>query len=111
MNPIRAAVVQAGSVLFDTPATLHKLRRLTADAARRGARLVVFPEAFVGGYPKGMPFGAVLGLRSPEGREQFRTYFEGAVEVPGPAADAIGAAARAAQVHLVVGVVERAGGT
>ena len=58
MSTHRVAVVQAGSVLFDTPRTLDKLAALIADAADRGAKLVVFPEAFIGGYPKGLGFGA-----------------------------------------------------
>lgn len=107
----RVAVVQAGSVLFDTGRTLDRLADLTADAAGRGAKLVVFPEAFVGGYPKGLGFGARMGSRSPEGRDEFRRYFEAAVAVPGPATDAIGKAAHTHGVHLVVGAVERAGST
>jgi len=106
-TPVTAAVVQAAPVLFDTPRTLEKLVDLTSDAARRGANLVVFPEAFVGGYPRGLDFGARLGIRLPEGREDFRRYVESAIAVPGPATEAIGAAA----VHLVVGVIERDGGT
>jgi predicted amidohydrolase len=47
---VTAAVVQAGSLLFDTPRTLNKLTDLTRDSAGRGAQIVVFPEAFVGGY-------------------------------------------------------------
>lgn len=105
------AVVQAGSTVFDTPRTLDRLTDLTATAAGRGAELVVFPEAFVGGYPKGLGFGARMGSRTPEGREEFRRYFESAVEVPGPATEHIGRAARAHGVHLVVGAVERAGST
>lgn len=108
---VRAAVVQAAPALFDTPRTLQKLADLTADAARRSAALVVFPEAFVGGYPKGLDFGVRLGVRTPEGRDTFRRYFEAAVEVPGPATAALAAAARDHAVHLVVGVIERAGGT
>jgi nitrilase len=111
MPSVRVAVVQAGSVLFDTPRTLDRLAALTAAAAGRGARLVVFPEAFVGGYPKGLGFGARMGSRTPEGREEFRQYFESAVEVPGPVTAAIGAVAREHGVHLVVGAVERAGST
>jgi nitrilase len=110
-TPVVAAVVQAAPFLFDTPRTLEKLVDLTSDAARRGANLVVFPEAFVGGYPKGLDFGARLGIRLPEGREDFRRYVESAIDVPGPATEAIGAAASAAAVHLVVGVIERDGGT
>jgi predicted amidohydrolase len=56
MNPIKAAVVQAAPILFDTPKTIEKLSALARDAAGRGANLVVFPEAFVSGYPKGLDF-------------------------------------------------------
>ncbi|HEX2493902.1 MAG TPA: carbon-nitrogen hydrolase family protein, partial [Steroidobacter sp.] len=108
---VKAAVVQAAPVLFDTQKTLAKLSELTREAAARGSDIVVFPEAFVGGYPKGLDFGARLGSRSPEGREDFRRYYENAIEVPGPDCDWIGTVARDNAVHLVVGVIERAGAT
>ena len=108
---VQAAVVQAAPILFDTPRTVAKLVELTRDAAARAANIVVFPEAFVGGYPKGLDFGARLGSRSPEGRDDFRRYFESAIDVPGPETEAIGAAARDCNLHLVVGVIERDGGT
>src|SRR3954471_16515873 len=110
-SKVRAAVVQAAPALFDTPRTLQKLADLTADAARRRAGLVVFPEAFVGGYPKGHDFGVSVGVRTPEGRDEFRRLYESAVEVPGPATEFLGSVARDHGVHLVVGVVERDGGT
>jgi nitrilase len=110
-SPVTVAVVQTAPALFDTPRSIQKLTDLAADAAREGAALVVFPEAFVGGYPKGHDFGVSLGLRSPDGRDEFRRYFESAVEIPGPATEAIGSIARDHGIHLVVGVVERAGGT
>jgi nitrilase len=108
---VRAAVVQAGSVLFDRDKTIDKAGCLAREAAATGAQLVVFPEAFVGGYPKGMDFGARVGSRTPEGREQFRVYYESAVDVPGPSCDALGEIARLNAVHLVIGVIERDGGT
>lgn len=110
-GPVKVAVVQAAPVLFDTPRSLQKFADLSADAAREGAELVVFPEAFVGGYPKGHGFGVSLGIRSPDGRDEFRRYFEGAVEIPGPATEMIGTIARDHGIHVVVGVVEREGGT
>src|SRR5262245_17081944 len=108
---VRAAVVQSAPVLFDTPRTLDKLGDLTADAARQQGELVVFPEAFGGGYPKGHDFGVSLGIRTPEGRDEFRRYYENAIDVPGPATERIGSVAKKHGVHLVVGVIERAGGT
>ncbi len=58
---VKAAVVQAAPVLFDTARTLSRLRDLTREAASQGSDIVVFPEAFVGGYPKGLDFGARMG--------------------------------------------------
>jgi len=107
----KAAVVQAAPVVFDRDATIDRVRTLTGDAASKGARLIVFPEAFVSAYPKGLDFGARVGGRTPEGRRMFRRYFESAVEVPGPAVTAVGAIARDHSVHLVIGVIERDGGT
>jgi nitrilase len=107
--PVIASVVQAGSIAFDTPATIEKLGDLTADARSRGSQLVVFPEAFVGGYPKGHDFGAVVGSRTEDGRDWFRRYAEAAIDLPGPALDTIAEAA--AGVHLVAGVIERDQGT
>lgn len=46
--------------------------RFIKEAAEQGCELVVFPEAFIGGYPRGSNFGVVMGSRSPEGKEEFR---------------------------------------
>lgn len=124
---MRVAVVQAGSVSspessgsatsadsplslmtsFDTPATLEKTRSRTAEAAAAGAELVVFPEAFIAGYPKGADFGVRVGSRSAAGRKQFATYFAGAITADGPESAILGGIAGEHRVHLVIGVVER----
>ncbi len=108
---IRAAVVQAGSILYETEQTLAKAETLAAGAATAGAQLVVFPEALIGGYPKGCDFGARVGSRTPEGRKLFRRYFEAAIDVPGPATERLGKAACEHSLWLVIGVIEREGGT
>src|SRR4029077_6713650 len=82
MDLFRVAVVQAGSVPFDRERSTMKALNLTGQAIRSGARLIVFPEAFISGYPKGIDFGARVGMRSSEGRKWFRTYFESAIMVP-----------------------------
>jgi len=107
----KASVIQAAPVMFDRDATIEKVRALASDAAAQGSRLVVFPEAFISGYPKGLDFGARVGGRTAEGRAMFRRYFESAVDVPGPATDALGSIARENSIFLVIGVIERAGGT
>ena len=109
--PQRVAVVQAAPIAFDVARTMEKVRDLAADARKRGARLAVFPEAFVSAYPRGLGFGATVGSRTQEGREQFRMYWESAIDVPGPRVDELAAIAKSNQAYLVIGVVERDGGT
>ena len=67
MSLTRVAVVQAAPVAFDRQRTLEKTRDLAAVAAGRGARLIVFPEAFVSGYPRGVDFGARVGFANGRG--------------------------------------------
>jgi nitrilase len=110
-NPFRAAVVQAASVAFDRERSLEKAASLCAEAAAKDARLVVFPEAFISAYPRGLDFGAVVGNRTDEGRRDFQRYWESSVDVPGPAVDQLARMARANSIYLVMGVIEREGGT
>jgi nitrilase len=108
---VRVAVVQAGSVPLDSGACVDKADRLLGDAAAAGAKVVVFPEAFIGGYPKGLSYGLVVGARDPVGREEFRLYLEAAIQVPGPETDRLAAAAANHQCYVVIGAIERDGGT
>ncbi|TWC67366.1 nitrilase-related carbon-nitrogen hydrolase [Herbaspirillum sp. SJZ099] len=111
MTKMTACVVQASPVAGDTIATIAKAAGLIAECARKGAQLAVFPEAFIGGYPKGASFDIRIGMRTPEGREEFAQYYKCAVDVPGPATKALGEAVREAGIFLTIGVIERAGGT
>ncbi len=105
------AVVQAGTVLRDTEKTIRKLAKFAGICAEKKAAIAVFPEAFVGGYPKGMNFGARLGVRTDEGRSLFQEYASCAVTIPGPMTVRIGTIAKQHRLYLVVGVVERDAGT
>jgi nitrilase len=109
MKLVKVAVVQAGGILFDAEAATAKAERLLVETT--GADLVVFPEAFIGGYPKGHDFGARVGSRTPEGRKTFRRYYEGSIDVPGKETERLAEAARTAGVWVVIGVIERDRGT
>lgn len=111
MNTVTVAAIQAGTILFDKDATLQKALGLIRDAADQGAKLAVLPEAFFGGYPKGMEFGISVGSRAPEGREEFRRYFESAIAVPGPETDKLAEVSAERNIELVIGAIERDGGT
>lgn len=88
-----------------------KAEKLVAEAASNGSQLVVFPEAFIGGYPRGSNFGSTVGHFTPTAGEQFRKYHAAAIDVPGPDFDRLAAIAGNYQVYLVMGVIERDGYT
>src|SRR5262245_33428908 len=100
MTPVTVAVVQASPVVFDRERTLDKVHGCATEAAGKGARLVLFPEAFVSAYPRGLDFGAVVGSRTDEGRDDFRRYWESSVEIPGPSIDRLSGTARANGIYL-----------
>jgi carbon-nitrogen hydrolase len=59
-SPVRAT--QLPAVAFDPSRTTEKLGESVPKAASLGAKFIVFPEAFVGGYPKGLDFGTAACL-------------------------------------------------
>jgi nitrilase len=107
----RVAVVQAASIPFDSDATIAKAEGLIAECAAGGCELAVFPEAFIGCYPKGSAFGAVVGRRSGPGRDLYQRYFDQAVTLDGPAVERLVSASAAHGIFVVVGVIERFGST
>jgi nitrilase len=110
-HTVRVAVVQAASVIMDREASTRKAISLTMQAAEQGAKIVVFPEAFIPAYPRGLTFGTRVGSRSPEGRKDWLRYWENSVPIPGKTTEMLGEAASKAGVYLVIPVIERDGGT
>jgi nitrilase len=106
-HTVRVAVVQAASVIMDREASTEKAISLTLEAGKKGANIVVFPEAFIPAYPRGLTFGAKIGSRSPEGRKDWLRYWENSVPVPSQTTEMLGEAAREAGVYLAIGVIER----
>jgi nitrilase len=90
---------------------VDKAVRLITEAAATGAKVILFPEAFLPGYPKGLNYGLVMGARDAAGREEFRLYLDAAIDVPGPQTLRLGEAAAAQGSYVVMGVIEREGGT
>ncbi|CDY08691.1 BnaC03g54910D [Brassica napus] len=108
---VRASIVQASTVYNDTPKTIEKAGEFIAQAASDGAQLVVFPEAYIGGYPRGYRFGIGVGVHNEAGRDCFRRYHASAIVVPGPEVDKLAEMARKNKVYLVMGAMEKDGYT
>ena len=106
-----AAVVQIASIPHDAMATAHKAAEYLREAASKGAKIVVFPEALIGGYPKGASFGAPIGMRKPEGREAFARYHAAAIDLDGPEVALLAEATAETGAFVIVGVIERDLGT
>src|SRR4030088_407423 len=99
---IRVTGVQIAPDL-DTPGgTVSKVLAALAEAADKGARLVVFPETFVPWYP----YFSFVQPPVATGAEHIRLY-ENAVVVPGPVTEAVAAAARRHGLVVALGVHER----
>ncbi|MGP1628828.1 MAG: carbon-nitrogen hydrolase family protein [Giesbergeria sp.] len=108
---LTAAVAQCATVMFDTAATVAKAQALMVEAAAQGAQVLVFPEAFLGGYPKGADFHIFIGGRTPEGREDFKKYFDAAVTLDGPELAQLAQTAAECKLTVCIGTIERDGGT
>lgn len=131
---LRLAVSQSHT-LFTTSATVSALEATVKKAASQSIDLVLFPEAYLGGYPRKATFGAAVGARKDRGREQFLRYFHDAVDlgdtpegagkrwverkleldVDGKRGDGtrekLEKISNDTGVFLVVGVIEKSGGT
>ncbi|MCL6563737.1 MAG: carbon-nitrogen hydrolase family protein [Firmicutes bacterium] len=105
---VTLAAVQASPVFLNRHATLDKALRLIAEAARLGAKVIVFPEAFIPAFPYWYYF---FPAHSTAAQALAQRLFEEAVEVPGPITARLGEAARNAQTWVVMGVNERRPGT
>ena len=105
-DTVTVACVQVEPVIFDRAATIERVAERTAEAARAGAALVVFPETFVPAYPSSAWAKAFAGWADPRAKAAFALLHRESLAVPGPDVDRLGAIAREHGVMLVLGVNE-----
>jgi nitrilase len=104
---VKVGVIQASPSLFDKDRTMKKVSDWISKASSGGCDLVLFPEAYIPGYPRGMGFGTVVGKRTEKGRRQWLEYWENSIEVPGKYTDLLGNLAEKHHIYLAVGISER----
>ena len=103
----KVAVVQVGSKVMDKEKGVQKAVQYIEDAGKEYAKIIVFPEAFIPAYPRGMTFGTAVGSRSDEGRKDFYHYWNNAITIPSVETEEIAKAAKRAQAYVVIGVIEK----
>jgi nitrilase len=106
-EPVTVACAQLEPVVFDRDATIEKLAAGAAEIAAKGARLAVFPEAFVPAYPSSTWAKALAGWAEEGAKEAFALLARESVEIPGPAERRLGEIAHENELWLVTGVTER----
>ena len=111
MKDIKVAVVQTSPVLFDKNKTIEKTHEYIIQAVKNNAKLLVFPEAYIGDYPRGLGFGTIVGKRTDEGKELWYKYYNNSVEVPGKETEQFAKWAKEYNIYLNIGVVEKDHGT
>lgn len=109
MGSVKVAVAQAASILFDKDASVEKACQLVAEAGDNKSNIVLLPEAFIPGYPRGFTFGMKIGSRNEKGRDLWKRYWENSLDIAGAEVKTLGKAAKKAGVYLGIGVIERDG--
>jgi nitrilase len=111
MKNIKVAVVQASPVLFNKQKTIEKTKKYIEEAVKEGAELILFPEAYIGDYPRGLNFGTTVGNRTEEGKELWHKYYNNAINVLGDETSLFSKWAKEYKTYLNLGVIERDNGT
>lgn len=103
----KVCVIQDSPVFFDKEKTIQKVEKLTRQYARENCELIIFPESFIPGYPRGFSFGAKIGSRTKEGRNLFLEYSKNSIDLESEDLTRLEKLAKTENVYLVIGVTER----
>lgn len=104
---VKVCVVQDAPVFFNKKKSIDKLEKLVEKNAAKGTQLIVFPESFIPGYPRGFSFGTVIGKRSEEGKKLYAIYHKNAIDLESKDLSRLEKIAKRNKVYLVIGVTEK----
>ena len=104
---IKVCLVQDSPVFFNKEKTLQKVETIVKENAQKGCELIVFPESFIPGYPRGFDFGANIGRRTDEGRQLYLEYHKNSISAKGKDLKKLEKLSKNQNVYLVLGVTEK----
>lgn len=104
---VKVAVVQDAPVFFDKERTLQKVENITKQYAQESCKLIVFPESFIPGYPRGFSFGATIGSRTDEGRQHYADYYNNSFDLESEDLIRLVTLSKEQNIYIVIGVTEK----
>jgi len=105
----KVCLIQDSPVFFDKTKTLEKVEALTKKYAKEGCQLIVFPESYVPGYPRGFDFGATIGSRTAEGRALYNEYHKNSFDTESDDLKKMEQLTKEQNVYLILGITEKDG--
>ena len=102
---IKVAAAQAAPVFLNKEKTVKKVCKLIQKAGSNGAKLVVFPEAFIPGYPDWV--WVVPNSESKILNELYSELVQNAISNPDKWTNKLCDAAKSAKINVVIGINER----
>ena len=109
---VKVAIAQIAAVAFDADACIDKMAHWARKAAGEGAELLVFPEAVLPGYPASLDWGGEsASFRANVADEEYARYWNGAIELTANGYKPLQEIARANNLYVVAGIIEKEGGT
>ncbi|QCX01543.1 carbon-nitrogen hydrolase family protein [Aggregatimonas sangjinii] len=104
---LKVAVLQESPVFFDKEKTLQKVESLVKTYAQQGCELLVFPESFIPGYPRGFDFGAKIGSRTDFGRQAYADFSAASIDLESEDRSRLEELAETHNTYIVLGVTEK----
>ncbi|MEM9649902.1 MAG: carbon-nitrogen hydrolase family protein [Bacteroidota bacterium] len=104
---VKVGLIQDSPVFFDKEKTMDKVEQLTKKYAKQGCKLLVFPESFIPGYPRGFSFGAKIGSRTDDGRKLYSEYYKNSIDLESDDVKRLEKLSRQEKVYLVMGITEK----
>jgi len=104
---IKVAVVQDAPKFFNKEATLQKIELIAKQQAKEGCDLIVFPESFIPGYPRGFSFGASIGSRTDLGRQHYADYYNNSFDLESDDLTRLETLSKEQNSYIVIGVTEK----
>ena len=104
---IKVGVIQENPVFFNKKETINKIEDLLSLYSKDKYQLLVFPESFIPGYPRGFSFGAKVGSRTEEGRKLYAEYHKNSIQKDSEDLKKLEKLSKKYKVYLVMGVTEK----